>query len=80
MRSIKATKEELVSALRTIADCDVCEGCQDVALGFLRRGQTGVSIGEALEAIRRLLTLGGLAHIQAEAQDVLNRAKLAGMI
>jgi hypothetical protein len=80
MKHIKATKAELVSALRTVADCGCCEGCQDVALGFLRRGQTGVSIGEALEMIQRLVTLGGLDHVWDEAQELLQRAKLAGMI
>lgn len=78
-----------VEALRSVADCNHCLGCQDVALGALGGKDRGVSVGEVLGALLDIVSdyddtacdRSGVIGVEvwARGQSVLEKAKHAGM-
>jgi hypothetical protein len=80
------TKEKMAEALQSVADCTVCGGCQDVAMGALK-GQERVSVGEALNALYSVVSRATYPSTRAdkdaamvEARRVVAKATQMGMI
>jgi hypothetical protein len=79
-------KETIAEALQSVADCTVCLGCQDVAMGALK-GQERVSVGEALNALHGVVSRATYPSTKAdkeaalaEARRVVAKATQMGMI
>jgi hypothetical protein len=80
------TDTKHLEALQSVADCTVCGGCQDVAIGALK-GQERVSVGEALNALYSVVsrathpsTKADKEAALAEARRVVAKATQMGMI
>lgn len=83
------TKEKMTEALRSVADCSVCLGCQDVALGALDGQDRGVSSGELLAALNDMVNSYddtgcdrcGVVDVGVyeAARGLIERAQKAGM-